>query len=103
MITSIGAKKGINLEDSQIVKEFRKKFRKNMEEREDNLLGEISLTEEPISVVVFGEAHNWADNIKRWNENHNKKYNLITVTPETYADTKRWLLDHQRIPSIESD
>ncbi|MBI4141686.1 hypothetical protein HY484_02050 [Candidatus Woesearchaeota archaeon] len=43
-------------------------------------------TKDPVSVTVYGAAHDWKDNIVEWNKLHpDKKFSLIVVTPEALA------------------
>jgi len=57
----------------------------NHEEREDFILKLISKNKDEKAVVVFGGAHCWKNNIKRWNRRHkNERFSLIEVVPENY-------------------
>jgi|TARA_Y100000034_G_C6800337_1_gene358979 hypothetical protein len=55
------------------------------QERENSLLEIISESDKPYSIVVYGAAHNFNDNIQRWNESFpSDKFSLIEMTPNNY-------------------
>lgn len=52
-------------------------------EREDYVVEKIAKKGDKINLLLFGEAHDFKDNIDRWNKsNPSKQYRLIEVTPE---------------------
>ena len=56
------------------------------DKRENYLLEEIVRRQDNgIVLTVYGGAHNWKDNIERWNSEHpNQSFNLIEITPERF-------------------
>lgn len=66
------------------IEEFFKHGDLIIDDREDVLLDIISSEEEDFSVVVYGAAHNFYDNIKRWNqEDSDHKFSHIIVIPRS--------------------
>jgi len=53
--------------------------------REDVLLDFVFKSKDRTSVTVYGGAHDWTNNVQKWNREHpNSKYSLIVITPEAY-------------------
>lgn len=63
-------------------------------QREDQVLIQIAedykqnLRTSVYSLLVFGGAHDFTDNVKRWNETNDLKFNLVTITPTSYSTNK---------------
>ncbi len=52
--------------------------------REDTLLEKVTDKGVQIAIATYGAAHNWADNILKWNEeNPDDKFSLMVITPES--------------------
>lgn len=57
----------------------------NHELRENALLEMIEKNRDETAVVVFGGAHCWKNNIRKWNKMHqNEGFSLIEIVPESY-------------------
>ena len=56
-----------------------------LDNRENILLKIISDSNNALNIAVYGGAHNFLDNVDRWNnQNIDKKYSLIEVIPKSY-------------------
>lgn len=56
------------------------------EDREDALLKIISADRDRIACTVYGAAHDWKDNVERWNDAHpSDAFSLVTLTVKTVA------------------
>jgi len=53
-------------------------------DREDALLQIISNNGSVIAVTIYGGAHDWTDNINKWNQTNKDKFNYIRITPVAY-------------------
>jgi hypothetical protein len=62
---------------------------KDMKERENYLLELISKSGEPYSIVIYGGDHDFRDNIDAWNNDKDRKFSLIVITPNLYPEGKK--------------
>jgi hypothetical protein len=70
---------------------LRTKTKKAMcDDREDHFLKTMADSGKTSSIVVYGSAHNFYDNIELWNKkNPDKKISLIEVVPKSYSEVKK--------------
>jgi len=56
-------------------------------ERENFALSQCSQSKHPVSVMIFGGAHDWKGGIEKWNREHPEdKYSLVVITPKAYKE-----------------
>lgn len=53
-----------------------------MHEREEFVVSQVAQDTGEVSVVVFGSAHSWTDNIGTHNKTANRKMGLVVISPE---------------------
>ena len=55
-------------------------------DREDALLGIVAQEDDRIAYTMFGAAHCWRDNVRRWNKKYaDDVFSLLTITPEAVS------------------
>lgn len=58
--------------------------------RENTALGLISLSANPLDILIYGGLHYFGDNIYQWNkDNPDQRFTLIEVTPKSYVSDEQ--------------
>lgn len=58
-----------------------------LDNREDVVLDIVSSNKQRLAGIIYGEGHNWDDNIMTWNTKHpDKKFALIEVMPKSIVE-----------------
>ncbi len=58
------------------------------DDREREALSQISLQEQDLAILIYGGAHDFLPDVKKWNRHNKKKFSLIEITPESYGENR---------------
>lgn len=71
------------IERHNVPQNFRDEWDFIFKQRENDVIASAASSPKTTSVVVFGLAHNWKDNVEEWNKSHKEKVGVILITPRT--------------------